>query len=182
MALRHSEFTGAGAVVAAIDVDDPGRHAAMVEKLNLPFPMLSDPDRSLSIAPFDLVDEDDRRDLAIPATIVIGPDGAEIWRSVSRDYADRPVEDEALDVVKALWLDPVSQPAPTPGEPDPSPTAMPFTDMRSYFRGAKGAALAMARRFPDSKVEAQRYAELMDRYMEDVTAMYRIKRAAAEAG
>ncbi len=59
---------------------------------------------------------------------------------------------------------------------------MPFADMRSYFRGAKFAALAMARRFPESKDEAKRYAELMDRYLEDVTAMYRIKKAAAGAG
>ena len=40
MALRHHEFTKAGAVVAAVDVDSPGQHAAMGEKLNLPFPVL----------------------------------------------------------------------------------------------------------------------------------------------
>ena len=49
----------------------------MVEKLDLPFPLLSDPDRSLAIGPFDVVDESDPRDLARPAMIIVDPDGNE---------------------------------------------------------------------------------------------------------
>ena len=176
MALRHTEFTDAGAVVAAIDIDSPEQHAAMIEKLNLPFPMLSDPDRSLAIVPYGIADESDRRDIAVPTTVVIDPRGEEVWRRMSRDAPDRPVEDDALEVVRGLKLDPVEQPPPAQGVPRPGPYAMPFRELRSYYRGAKFAALAMGRRYPEAKMDGKVYAALMDRYMENVTTMYRIIR------
>lgn len=181
MALRHGDYTAAGAVVAAIDIDSPGQHAAMVEKLNLPYPLLSDPDRTKAIIPFDLPNPIDERNLALPATVVIDADGNEAWRHVSRDFADRPAEDDALEVVRTMGLDPVVQPAPARGVAEPGPTAMPFGDLRSYFRGAKFAAKAMGMRTPQANDEAIAFGDLMDRYMEDVTAMFRIMRAEAEA-
>ena len=167
--------------MAAIDIDTPGQHAAMVEKLNLPYPLLSDPDRSKAIVPFDLPDPSDHRNLAIPATVVIDAGGNEEWRHVSRDFADRPAEDDALQVVRGMGLSPVEQPAPARGIPDPGPTAMPFGDLRAYFRGAKFAAKAMGMRTPQASDEAVVFGELMDRYTEDATAMFRIMRARAEA-
>ena len=154
----------------------------MIEKLNLPFLMLSDPDRSLAIIPYGVADEHDSRNIAVPATIVIGADGSEVWRRVSRDPPDRPIEDEALKVVRGLSLDPVHQPPPTPGTPEPGPYAMPFPELRSYYRGAKFAALAMGRRYPEAADDSNVYAALMDRYMENVTAMYRILREKSPAG
>lgn len=175
MALRHNEFLEAGAVVAAIDVDSPGQHAAMVEKLNLPFPMLSDPDRDLAIGPYDLMNTVDPRNLAIPATVLIGPNGEEISRSVSRDYADRPFEDDALESLRALHLELVTQPAPAAGDPEPGPVAMPLGDLRVYFRGAKFGSKAMGLR-TGAIDEADRFGLLMDHYMEDMRTMYKIKR------
>ena len=90
----------------------------MVDKLNLPFPILSDPDRSLSIEPYRLLNTEDPRGLAVPATVVIDPNGDEVLRLVSRDFADRPFEDVALDALKDLGLAPVEQPAPTILLPD----------------------------------------------------------------
>lgn len=179
MALRHNEYTEAGAVVAAIDVDSPAQHAAMVEKLNLPFPILSDPDRSQAIEPYGVADPRDPREIAIPTTLVIDAEGNEAWRKVSRDFADRPSEDEALEIVRGLGLDPVEQPLPAVGAAEPGSNAMAFGDMRTYFRGAKFAAVAMGRRHPEGKEDGKAYAALMDRYIEDATAMYRIKKAAA---
>jgi len=173
--VRHEAFTDAGAVVVAIDVDSPGQHAAMVEKLNLPFPMLSDPDRNGAFGPYGLKNPDDPRGLAIPAVVVIGPEGDEVMRIVSRDFADRPFEDAALEAVRALGLAPVRQPPPTPGTPEPGPGAMPFTDLVTYFRGAKFAAKAIGMRTGASD-EAERFGALMDHYIEDVKAMYRIMR------
>ena len=163
-------------MIAVIDIDSPEQHAAMIEKLNLPFPLLSDPDRSGAITTYDLVDEEDRRDLAIPATVVIDADGNEVWRRVSRDYADRPVEDEALDVVRSFGLDSAAAQDVEPGKPEPGPRAMPFQEMRSYFRGAKFAARAMGNRFPEAFDDSRVFSDQMDRYMEDTTTMYRIKR------
>jgi hypothetical protein len=175
VALRHDEYTSAGALVAAIDIDSPGQHAAMVDKLNLPFPMLSDPDRSLAVEPYDLMNASDPRKIAIPATIVIDPAGDEVLRLVSRDYADRPLEDEALELLQALGLDPVTQPVPNPGTAEAGPRAMPFGDLRTYFRGAKFGARALGLR-SGAMDEAAAFGELMDHYMEDVTAMFRIMR------
>ena len=175
MALRHDEYLNAGAVVAAIDVDSPGHHAAMIDKLNLPFPMLSDPDRSLSIEPYRLLNTEDPRRLAIPATVVIDPTGDEVLRLVSRDFADRPFEDVALDALKDLGLPPAEQPAPTLGDLAPGPTAMPFGDLRVYFRGARFGAKAMGLR-TGAIDEADCFAALMDHYGEDTATMYRIIR------
>ncbi len=175
MALRHDEYTNAGAVVVAIDIDSPGQHAAMVEKLNLPYPMLSDPDRSLAIGPYDLMNVSDPRNLAIPATIVIDPEGNEVQRLVSRDFADRPLEDEALHLLQGLGLASVSPLVLNPGTPEPGPRSMPFGDLRTYFRGAKFGAKALGLR-SDAVEEATVFGELMDHYTADVTAMYRIMR------
>ncbi|NNC43138.1 MAG: redoxin domain-containing protein [Acidimicrobiia bacterium] len=173
--MRHKEFAEVGAVVVGIDVDSPAQHAAMIEKLNLPFSLLSDPDRSLAIEPYDLMNLDDPRNLAIPATVVIGPYGNEIMRTVSRDYADRPFEDEVLEKLRELQLEPVEQPPPNPGAPEAGPKAMPFDELRSYFRGAKFGAKAIGLR-TDNLAESDGFGALMDRYMEAVIAMFRIKR------
>ena len=165
-------------MVAAIDVDSPGQHAAMVEKLNLVFPMLSDPERDLAIGPYDLMNTLDPRKLAIPATVLVGPGGEEVSRSVSRDYADRPFEDAALRSLHELGLDPVTQPLPTPGVPEPGRAAMPFGDLRVYFRGAKFGSKAMGLR-TGAIDEASRFGILMDHYMEDMRTMYKIKRDSA---
>lgn len=175
MALRHHEFKQAGAIVVAIDVDSPDQHAAMIEKLNLPFPMLSDPDRGLSIGPFGLMNEDDPRGLAVTATVLIGPDGDEAMRLVSRDYADRPLEDTVLQELQRLDLASVEQPPPTQGIPGPGSRAMPFNDLRTYFRGAKFGSKAMGMR-TGAVEEANLFGSLMDHYMEDMATMYRIIR------
>ncbi len=175
MALRHHELTEAGAIVVAIDVDSPGQHAAMIEKLNLPFPMLSDPDRSLSIGPLGLMNEDDPRGLAVTATVLIGSDGDEAMRLVSRDFADRPFEDAVLHALQRLDLASVEQPPPKLVIPEPGPRAMPFDDLRTYFRGAKFGSKAMGMR-TDAVEEANLFGSLMDHYMEDTATMYRIIR------
>jgi len=175
VALRHNKFLDAGAVVAAIDVDSTGEHAAMVEKLNLPFPMLSDPDRALAIGPYGLMNGQDPRGLAIPATIFIDPEGKEVLRLVSRDFADRPFEGLVLEHLAGLALDPAQQALPAPGDPQPGPKAMPFGELRSYFRGAKFGGKAVGLR-AGATDEWEQFGLLMDHYMEDVTAMYRIIR------
>ena len=57
-----------------------------------------------------------------------------------------------------------------------------FRELRSYYRGAKFAALAMGRRYPQGKADSKVYAALLDRYMENVTTMYRIIRDKSRTG
>lgn len=148
----------------------------MVEKLDLPFPILSDPDRAKAITPYGVADPKDPREIARPSVVLLMPDGTEAWRRVSRDFADRVTEDEVVEQVKALGLPPTSQPRPEPGAAEPGPKAMPFEALHPYFRGARFAVVALSRRHPGIADDAEGYIAEMDRYMENVVALFRRKR------
>ncbi len=156
-------------------MDSVGQHAATVASLRIPFPLLSDPDRSLAIEPFGVADPNDPRNLARPAMIVVDSEGNEAFRFVSRDYADRLPEDDVLDVVQGLDLGPTTQPAPTPGTPEPGKKAMPLDGLPYYLRGARFAVQALGLRHKDLgeefKEDAKAYVAEMDRYFEAVQAL-----------
>jgi hypothetical protein len=138
----------------------------MIEKLRLPFPFLSDSDRAAVVEPYGLANATDPRELALPAIVVVTPDGEEAFRVVSRDFADRLPEDELVERLQELNLPPTTQPAPQLGPSEPGPKAMPVHAMLPYFRGARFAAVAMGRRHPAVKEDADAYVAQMDRYME----------------
>lgn len=140
----------------------------MVQRLRLPFPFLSDPDRTKAIAPFDVFDDRDPREIAIPTVVLLAPGGEEVYRYKGTDFADRPTEDDVLSAAAALGLDPTTQPAPAPGTPEPGPKASDPAMLPTYFRGAKFAALAMSKRFPEAKESSKAYGALMDRYAEAI--------------
>lgn len=129
--MRHQQLLEAGARIFAISIDPPERNAAMVEKLSLPFPYLSDPDRSQAIIPYGVADEIDERRIARPAIVVVTPAREEAFRFVSRDFADRMPEDEVVAAVHQLNLAPTTQEPPERGPAEPGPrslsTAMPPT-------------------------------------------------------
>lgn len=141
----------------------------MVAKLGLPFPFLSDPDRSLAIEPYGVADPRDPRTIAIPTAVLVAPGGDEVYRRPSNDFADRPTEDELLDQVGALGLSPTTQEPPRPGAPDPGPSAVDIAQLPPYYRGAKFATIAVSRRFPETKEASKAYGAQMDRYIEAIT-------------
>ena len=177
MASRHDEFLDAGTRIVGISIDSVGQNAAAVDMLDLPFPLLADPDRSLAIEPFGVADPNDRRNLARPAMILIDTGGNEAFRFVSRDYADRLPEDDVLETVLASGLGSTTQPAPTPGVPEPGRYAMALDDLPVYFRGARFAAQALGLRHKDLgeafKEDSKAYVAEMDRYWEAVQALRR---------
>ena len=177
----HDEFLAAGSRMVGISVDEPAQNAAMVEKLMLPFPLLSDPDRSLAIGPYGVADPKDPRTIARPATVVVGPDRTEIYRSVGDDFADRPFASDVLETVQGLDLVATTQPAPNSGPAAPGPNAFPFEQMLPYYRGARFAAIAMGMRFPEAKESANAYVRQLDEYTEAAKATYRAKRDAGKA-
>jgi hypothetical protein len=156
--------------IVAIDVDDPGQHAAMVEKLDLPFPMLSDTDRTGAIDRYDVADPSDPRGLARPAVILLDDRGVERFRFVSRDFADRLPESDVLDAAQGLGLAAVTQDRPVPGVPVPGDRAMPLEQLLPYLRGARFAALAMGLRHrhvdPAIAEDSKAFVALMDDYVE----------------
>ena len=155
-----------------VSIDSPQQHSAMVEKLALPFPMLSDPDRSGMIEPLGVADPNDHRNLSRPAMIMFDTDGGERWRFVSRDYADRLPEDAALEIARSLDLPPTTQVAPTVVDPQPGPRAMPLDGLPFYLRGARFAAQAMGLRHKDLaeeiKEDSKAYVAEMDLMLEAV--------------
>lgn len=178
MAHRHTEIVEAGARVVAISIDSPQQNAALVEKLSLRFPALSDPDRTGAIRPYGLADEKDRRNIARPAIVIVSPDGEEDFRVISGDYAERPTEDAVVSGVAALGLPATSQEPPMLGPAEPGPAAFRFEQMVPYFRGARFAANAMGIRFPDARENATAYMEQVDRYIEATQALYKARKQA----
>lgn len=152
--------------VLAIDVDSPGQHAAMVDKLKLGYPFLSDPDRTLAIEPFDVADPRDPREIAIPTSIVLAPGGEEVYRRLSSDFADRPTEEALVQASTELGLSPVTQDRPPAGTPEPGPNAVLVDSLPPYLRGAKFAARAISMRFPEAKESSKAYGAQMDRYVD----------------
>jgi hypothetical protein len=177
LARRYPQFLEAGVRLVAIDVDSPGQHAAMIEKLSLPFPFLSDPDRSLVIEPYGLSNPTDQRNLAYPALVLLDPAGVEVWRWVSRDFADRIPEDEVVSVAQSHAWEATDQPAIDVGGAEPGPKAMPFDALGYYFRGARFAALAMGLRHghhdESIKNDSKAYVAEMDRFFEDHSELKR---------
>lgn len=182
MARRHDEILALGARLVAIDVDSPPQHSAMIDKLRLPFPMLSDEDRSAVIEPWGLANPTDRRNLAIPAIVVVTPDGDEAYRWVGRDFAFRLPEDDLLGVLQGLGLEPTQQEPPALGRIEPGPTAMPVRAMAPYFRGARFASVALGIRHPGIRDDVDFFVEQMDRFSESVRELKARLQGEAEEG
>jgi hypothetical protein len=168
LAEAHETLLEAGVRMAGVSVDPVAANAGMVAKLRLPFPMLSDPGGERAIHPYDLWDPEDPRGIARPAVILVDPEGEERFRFVSRDFADRMPEDDVIAAARALGLPPPSQEAPAPGEVEERPRAMTLDALPVYYRGARFAAIAMARRTPEAKAESEAFVAGVDRYTEAV--------------
>ena len=93
-------FKAEGVSVAAIVVDPEENNRAMVGKLLLPFPILSDPE-SRVIKEWDVLNAAEH-DIARPATFVIRRDGTISYRYVGVDYTDRPTDEEVFAGLKEV--------------------------------------------------------------------------------
>jgi peroxiredoxin len=93
-------FEAEGVDLAAIVVDPEENNRAMVDKLLLPFPILSDPD-SRVIREWDLLNAAEH-DIARPAIFGIRPDGVISYRYVGEDYTDRPTDRELFAGLKEV--------------------------------------------------------------------------------
>ena len=167
MARAYDDYLRRGATVAAIVIDPPGQNAAMVAKLALPFPVLSDPDGTGAIKPYGVWDPQEA--LSKPAIVVLAPDGREVYRYVGVDYMDRPHEDEAQAALEGLGLPPLDLPIATVPhvDPAPGPRAYSLPDLAVYMRGVRYATQALAGRARDpvDRAEAVRTLEMAKRFL-----------------
>jgi hypothetical protein len=168
--MLHRRLLEAGVRLYALAVDSPERNSAMVEKLSLPFPYLSDPDRTRAITPWGVADPKDERLISRPAVVIVTPGGEEGFRFVSRDFADRMAEDQILAAAEALNLPPTTQDRPRIKDPQPGPRSLTPDQLRVYFRGARFAAQTMGLRHghyaEEIKADSKAYVAEMDRFAE----------------
>jgi len=78
--------------LVGISVDPVANNQAMVDKLMLPFPLLSDPEGRVIKAWGVWTDGDGG--VARPSIFAISRDGSIAWRYVGQDFADRPTDEE----------------------------------------------------------------------------------------
>ena len=140
----------------------------MIEKLSLPFPLLSDSDRAAAIVPCGVADEQDDRMISLPALVLVTPDLKEAFRFVSRDFAERMPEEDVVAAVQRLDLRPTSQDPPLVGKAEEGPRSLSLPGLRIYLRGARFAALAMGLRHghhaEEIKEDSEAYVAEMDRF------------------
>lgn len=162
----------------------------MVEKLRLPFPLLSDPDAA-AIAAWDVYDPvgGTHGPIARPAIFVVGRDLSIHYEYVGRDFADRPpnaVLYEALASVKDATPRALASTELAPG-PRPrdarNPADKPYVlaDLPPYFRGAGFGVHAISLRTDDAavKAECERFRALVGDYGKAATATRRLVEGAS---
>ena len=157
LASNSDRIHGAGGEVIAVSIDDEVRQAGMFARWPTPnVRYVADPDRSLLIEPLGLVDPDDERRIALPAMIVVDPDGNEAYRYVGRDFADRTTDEEVDQALEALDLDPIEPPAGGPVADVPADLRRFFAPETyvPYFRGNRFAAAAIGGRTDDREFRA----------------------------
>ena len=91
---KHAaEFAAKGATIVAISVDDAQHSAALAERVDAEFALLSDPDLA-TIRSYGI--EDVGNDISLPASFVIGTDGTIGYAYIGDRPRDRPEIPELL--------------------------------------------------------------------------------------
>lgn len=168
MAQQHERITAAGGRVVGISVDSVGQNAAMVAKLRLPFPLLSDPGGGQAIKPYGVWHEGNP--FARPAVVIVAPGRRVALHEAGEDFADRVGEDEIIAALSRLGLPPVTQDPPRPGQPEPGPRAVDLAWLPAYLRGGRFAVQALAGRVPAAEGEAEAMTRVYDRFLKALSA------------
>ncbi len=163
--------------VAGVSVDPPSHSKVMVEKLTLPFQLLSDPTG-------DLAKRcglwNDKESVAVPAIVVIDRGGIIRYLYSGNDFADRPGDDEILGALDGL---PETSPAERGGAAEirisaeeaetltvrPDRPPMSLEHLVPYYRGIFFTTVALKRRFGELKdraafKEVDRYQRMTKEY------------------
>ncbi len=158
-------------------MDPPSHNEGMVERLSLPFTLLSDPEGTLAKR-CDLWNADEG--VAVPAIVVVDREGIVRYFYRGRDFADRPGDEEVFgaleEVPEAGEADGKSEPEirVTADEAEtstvrPEKSAMPLEQLVPYYRGVFFATVALKRRFGelrdrDAFREVDRYQRMVKEY------------------
>lgn len=163
----------------------------MVEKLALPFPLLSDPEGKLARR-CGVWNEDEG--VAEPTIVVLDSSGKVRYAYTGgKDFSDRPAEDaviSALDEAREIKGTPAAgepeirftaeEAAETTVRPDRPP--MPLESLKAYYTGAYFTSIALKKRVGHlGENEAGRrideYRELTERHSEAVRQTLKVKKS-----
>lgn len=159
LASVSDQIHAAGAEVMAVSVDDEVRQAGMFARWPTPnVQYLSDPGGERILKPLGLFDPEERGGIALPALLVLDPEGNEVYRYQGRDFADRTHDDDVIEALVALDLPALSEPpagGPTgievPGDLD---RYFDPDQLWPYFRGNRFGAVAIGGRTEDREFRA----------------------------
>ena len=156
-----------------ISVDPPDHNKAMVEKLDLPFPLLSDPRGDL-IKNLDLWNEEEN--VSEPAIVVLDRAGT-VRRLYSggRDFSDRPTEETLFGVLDEVGAegepegaDPEFRISPVEAEREtvrPDKPALTIEQLGPYYLGTYYATVAMQNKLDgEAREEVDGYQEVVKEY------------------
>ena len=165
------DVQGLGADVAAVSVDSPERNAALALRWRLQFPIHSDRGGESVLRALDLWNPDERGGIGWPAVLVFDSAGRETFRFRSRDFSDRPPDDDDLfAALRALALPAIAAPPPwAPGvEPAQDPGALRVEAFGPFFRGIRSGVRGLATRLGDDRdrAEANRMSDMADSFLQ----------------
>ena len=174
-------------------MDPPGHNEDMVEKLDLPFPLLSDAKGELSKL-YDLWN--DREGVAVPAIVVLDRSGTVQYLYKGSDFADRPGDDLIFEVLDAI---PKREDTDTDRSPAvilsadeaeastvrPDRPAMTLDQLLPYYRGVYFTNVALKKRLDgigkpggrEAYDEVDSYQGLTNGYMEAIQETRKQKKA-----
>jgi AhpC/TSA family len=159
--------------VAGVSIDPPSHNRAMVEKLDLPFPLLSDPRGDL-IKSLDLWNEEEG--VSEPAIVVVDRSGT-VRRLYSggKDFSDRPTEEALFALLDEVG----TEGEPEGGEPvirvsaeeaaaetvRPDKPALTLEELGPYYLGTYFATVAMQKKLDgEAREEVDDYQGLVKEY------------------
>ncbi len=175
--------------LAGISVDPPEHGASMVEKLELPFPLLSDARGELSKL-CGLWNEDEG--VAIPAILVVDRSGEIQYAYSGNDFADRPGDEKIFEALDGLddggetqSREPeVSLSADEAQRDSVRPDRPPITleQLVPYYRGVFFTTVALKKRLnangdEESAHEVDSYQKLTNGYSEALNETRELKSA-----
>jgi len=189
-ARKYGEFEHRKAQVVGVSVDSILRNATMVEKLDLPFPLLSDPHGAV-MKRYDVWDAEAK--IAIPSIVVIDRSDTIRYLYRGRDFADRPGDETVFEA-----LDAAANTEPTPAQetqiyvtaaeaqrPETERKAVSLDALVPYYRGVyfatvamKGRLAALGHEYREGVRDISRYQQMTQGYSKALEETVEMKKGA----
>ena len=172
-ARQFEEFESRGVQLAGISVDPPSHNARMVGKLQLPFPLLSDPEGELT-RHFGLWDVGEG--VAVPSIVVVDQTGEVRYLYKGGDFADRPTDEQVFaglrgleSRIERLTGGPELQIGATQARENtvrPNEHAMDLDQLTTYYRGVLFTTIVLKARFENWGRTGRRPSEELDAHQQ----------------